>query len=78
MIQVQWFSIMDENVKWTAGTLTAFLVLIAVVTMEFESSILNVSESDSYANVTVMKRGSTTGNIRVAVRTVDGTARGKD
>ena len=69
---------MDENAEWTAGTLTAFLVLIAVVTMEFESSILNVSESDCYANVTVVKRGSTTGNINVAVRTVDGTARGKD
>ena len=46
--------------------------------MEFESSILNVSESDCYANVTVVKRGSTTGNIRVAVRTVNLTARGKD
>ena len=69
---------MDENAELTAGTLTAFLVLIAVVTMEFESSILNVSESDCYANVTVMKRGSTTGNISIAVRTVDGTARGKD
>ena len=46
--------------------------------MEFESSILNVGESDCYANVTVVKRGSTTGNIRVAVRTVNGTARGKD
>ena len=46
--------------------------------MEFESSIVNVSESDCYVNVTVVKRGSTTGNIRVAVRTVNGTARGKD
>ena len=59
-------------------TLTAFIVSLAVVTMEFESSIVNVSESDCYVNVTVMKRGSTTSNIRVAVRTVNGTARGKD
>ena len=77
MLQVQ-HNIINENGKWTAGTSTAFLVLIAVVTMKFESSILNVSESDCYANVTVVKRGSTTGSIRVAVRTVDGTARGKD
>ena len=49
----------------------------AVVTVEFGSSALNVSESDCYANVTVVKLGSTTSSVRVTMTTGAGTATGK-
>ena len=49
----------------------------AVVTMEFGSSALNVSESHCYANVTVVKLGSTTSSVGVTMTTGAGTATGK-
>lgn len=47
------------------------------VMVRFERASYNVSESNSYVEVVVVKQGSSDVNVTVLLRTVDGTARGE-
>ena len=57
-------------------TLVLFVFPLAV-TVEFDPTSYTVSESDRYANITVVKRGQTTQTINVTFTTVDGSATGE-
>ena len=50
----------------------------AAVTVEFDPTSYTVSESDGFANITVVKRGQTTQAVSVDFFTLDRTARGTD
>ena len=47
------------------------------MTVEFDPTSYTVSESDRYANITVVKRGQTTQTVSVNFTTADGSATGK-
>ena len=47
------------------------------VMVGFDRGSYNVSESNSYVEVVVVKQGSSDVNITVLLRTADGTARGE-
>ena len=47
------------------------------VTVEFDPTSYTVSESGSFANITVVKRGQTTLTVSVDFTTADGTAVGE-
>ena len=49
----------------------------AAVTVEFDPTSYSVSESDGFANITVVKRGQTTQALSVNFTTADGTAVGE-
>lgn len=49
----------------------------SVVTVEFDPISYTVSESDSFANITVVKRGQTTQTVSVDFSTADGSATSK-
>jgi len=49
----------------------------AVVRVEFEFTLYNVSESSPYVEVSVVKQGSSDVNVTVLLSAVDGTAIGK-
>ena len=51
--------------------------LSPAVTVEFDPTSYTVSESDRYANITVVKRGQTTQTVSVSFTTADGTATGE-
>ena len=51
--------------------------LLSVVTVEFDPVSYTVSESDSFVNITVVKRGQTTQTVSVDFSTADGSATGK-
>ena len=57
-------------------TLVLF-VFPLVVTVEFDPTNYTVSESDRYANITVVKRGQTTQTVSVTFITADGSATGE-
>ena len=50
---------------------------VTAVTVEFEPTSYTVSESDRYANITVVKRGQTTQSVSVTFSTTDGNATGE-
>ena len=50
--------------------------LLSVVTVEFDPVSYTVSESDSFVNITVVKRGQTTQTVSVDFSTADGSAIG--
>ena len=52
------------------------LSLPPAVTVEFDPTRYNVSESGGLANITVVKRGSTTQVVSVTFITADNSARG--
>ena len=54
-----------------------YLSLFPAVTVEFDPTSYTVSESDRYANITVVKRGQTTQTVSVNFNTADGNAIGK-
>ena len=69
-------SIEDHVVKKAYYLLSASLSLSPAVTVEFDPTSYTVSESGRLANITVMKRGSTTQTVNVIFNTADNTARG--
>ena len=50
--------------------------LFPVVTVEFDPTNYTVSESDRYANITVVKRGQTAQTVSVEFSTAGGSATG--
>ena len=52
------------------------IVAVTAVTVEFDPTSYTVSESDRYANITVVKRGQTTQTVSVNFNTADGSATG--
>ena len=52
------------------------IALSLAVTVEFDPTSYTVSESDRYANITVVKRGQTTQTVSVTFTTADGSATG--
>ena len=69
-------SIDDHVVKKAYYLSCVSLSLLLAVTVEFDPTSYTVSESGRLANITVMKRGSTTQTVSVIFNTVDNTARG--
>ena len=65
---------MDRETISSFGIATS---LTPVVTVEFDPVRYNISESDRYANITVVKRGSTTQTISVNFTIADGIATGE-
>ena len=57
--------------------ITICVSLSSVVTVEFDPISYTVSESDSFANITVVKRGQTTQTVSVDFSTADGSATSK-
>ena len=53
------------------------LFLSPAVTVEFDPTSYTVSESDRYANITVVKRGQTTQTVNVTFSTADDSATGE-
>ena len=53
------------------------LSLNPVVTVEFDPISYTVSESDRFANITIMKSGQTTFTVSVEFNTTDGSAAGE-
>ena len=59
------------------GSIPSFgISLSPAVTVEFDPTSYTVSESDRYANITVVKRGQTTQTVSVTFTTIDGSATG--
>ena len=52
------------------------LSISLAVTVEFDRTNYTVSESDRYANITIVKLGETTQTVSVAFTTADGSAIG--
>ena len=50
---------------------------VTAVTVEFDPMSYTVSESDCYANITIVKRGLTTQTVSVTFTTADGSATGE-
>ena len=52
------------------------ILVVMAVTVEFDPTSYTFSESDRYANITVVKRGQTTQTVNVTFTTADGSATG--
>ena len=52
------------------------ILVVMAVTVEFDPTSYTISESDHYANITVVKRGQTTQTVSVTFTTADGSATG--
>ena len=50
---------------------------VTAVTVEFDPTSYTVSESDRYANITIVKREQTSQTVSVDFTTVDGSATGE-
>ena len=57
--------------------LSTTILAVTAVTVEFDPTSYTVSESDRYANITVVKRGQTTQTVSVSFTTADGNATGE-
>ena len=69
--------IASHKMKHTKHYVYLSLSLFPAVTVEFDPTSYTVSESDRYANITVVKRGQTTQTVSVNFNTADGNAIGK-
>ena len=50
---------------------------VTAVTVEFDPTSYTVSESDPFANITIVKREQTSQTVRVNFSTMDGSATGE-
>ena len=53
------------------------ILVVMAVTVEFDPTSYTISESDRYANITVVKRNQTSQTVSVSLSTTDGSATGK-
>ena len=53
------------------------ILVVMAVTVEFDPTSYTISESDRYANITVVKRNQTFQTVNVTLSTTDGSAIGK-
>ena len=53
------------------------ILVVMAVTVEFDPTSYTISESDRYANITVVKRNQTSQTVNVTLSTTDGSAIGK-
>ena len=68
-----------DNAENTACACNEFIyefIFLSVVTVEFDPTSYTVSESDAFANITVLKRGQTTQPVSVEFTTADDSAIG--
>ena len=53
------------------------ILVVMAVTVEFDPTSYTISESDHYANITVVKRNQTSQTVSVNITTADGSATGE-
>ena len=63
---------------WSFANFVYYIILaVTAVTVEFDPTSYTVSESDRYANITIVKREQTSQTVSVDFTTMSGSATGE-